>query len=159
MPSYTDGTSTEEWFKTLDTIFRVMNAARTAWTPGNPASARPDEARTAAPQELMEFAAQASMACLNSGVRYWQRMAELSGSAATTIGRTLMDLQEHPPQSAETQGRLRDALRAYFRELADVPAQEAQRLQAELARLEQAFWAPPAAQDASPYWRRWRVKP
>lgn len=158
MPSQADGRSAEAWMQTFDNLFRMMTTMQAAWTPGHSGTARPDDER-AAPQVLLDFAAQASMACLNSGVRCWQRMAALSGNSSASIGRTLMEMQAQPPAGEDAQGRLRDALRAYFREIADVPSQEAQRLQAELAHLEQQFWPSADAQPDSPYWRRWGVKP
>jgi hypothetical protein len=158
MPGQTDSSSAEEWWRTIENCFRMMTMASASWTPGEAATGGSEGGRAASPGAL-GFAAQASLACLNSGMRYWQRMAELSGSYYLTLSRTAMEMQADPTRGAEAQASLFDALRAYFRDIAALPGQESQRLQAELERLEQQMGATATSQEDAPYWRRWRVKP
>jgi hypothetical protein len=105
-------------------------------------------------QELVELTVQASLACITSGCRYWQRVAELYGSYALTVSRDLSDMQAASDSREEAWGSFREHLRAYVRTLGDLTRQESRLLQSELETIERNIW--PAAESAHipPHWRR-----
>jgi hypothetical protein len=111
----------------------------------------------------LQVLSQVALALAASGMRYWGRSAELwakgmpvlvQGFAQMTTGQ-----QDGGREACRT---LLDELRAYVRELAELPAQEARRLQADLDRIAGAWpsGAPPGGpQHPDAPWRRWDVKP
>jgi hypothetical protein len=99
--------------------------------------------------------------CAASGFRYWARTAEVWSQAVPLIVAALADGDSQPGRDQATSGARVDELRRALRELADVPADEARRLQQALERL--LFRLGPATAtgkpDAETYWRRWEAKP
>jgi hypothetical protein len=105
-------------------------------------------------QELVELTVQASLACITSGFRYWQRVAELYGNYALTISHDLSNMQAASGSREEALGGLREHLRTYVRTLGDLTRQESRLLQSDLETIERHIW--PAAESAHipPRWRR-----
>lgn len=108
-----------------------------------------------------QVVSQAILMCAASGFRYWARTAEIWSQAVPLIVAALADGDSQPGRDQTTSGVRVDELRRALRELADVPADEARRLQRALEHL--LFRLGPAAApgtpDAEAYWRRWEAKP
>jgi len=108
-----------------------------------------------------QVVSQAILMCAASGFRYWARTAEIWSQAVPLIVAALADGDSQPGRDQTTSGARVDELRRALRELADVPADEARRLQHALEHL--LFRLGPAAAtgtpDAETYWRRWEAKP
>jgi hypothetical protein len=105
-------------------------------------------------QELVELAVQASLACITSGFRYWQGVAELYGSYALTVSHDLSDMSAASGSHEEAWGSLRDRLRAYVRTMGDLARQESRLLQLELEDIEQKIWPAAESEHVPPHWRR-----
>jgi hypothetical protein len=105
-------------------------------------------------QELVELMVQASLACITSGFRYWQRVAELYGSYALTVSHDLSDMHAASGNRAEVRGSLREHLRAYVRTLGDLTRQESRLLQLELEAIERRIWPAAESESVPPHWRR-----
>jgi hypothetical protein len=111
-------------------------------------------------RELTELTVQASLTCIASGFRYWQRVAELYGSYALTVSGDLSDMSAASGSREEAWGSLRDHLRAYIRAVGDLTKQESRLLQVELEAIEQKIWPAAESEDLPPHWRRRaRAKP
>jgi len=108
-----------------------------------------------------QVVSQVILVCAASGFRYWARTAEIWSQAVPLIVAALADGDSQPGGDQATSGARVDELRRALRELADVPADEARRLQQALERL--LFRLGPAtatgAPDVETYWRRWDAKP
>jgi hypothetical protein len=108
-----------------------------------------------------QVVSQVILVCAASGFRYWARTAEIWSEAVPLIVAALADGDSRPGGDQATSGARVDELRRALRELADVPADEARRLQQALEHL--LFRLGPAtatgAPDAETYWRRWDAKP
>jgi uncharacterized coiled-coil protein SlyX len=105
-------------------------------------------------QALIELTVQASLACITSGFRYWQRVAELYGSYALTVSRDLSDMRAAAENREEALGGLREHLRTYVRTLGDLTRQESRLLQSELETIERNIWPATASEHIPPHWRR-----
>jgi hypothetical protein len=105
-------------------------------------------------QELIELTVQASLACITSGFRYWQCVAELYGSYALTVSRDLSDMKATSGTREEALGGLREHLRTYVRTLGDLTRQESRLLQSELETIERNIWPAAASEHIPPHWRR-----
>src|SRR5262245_16327095 len=64
-----------------------------------------------------------------SGLRYWGRTAELWAKALPSMVQALAEMRGRPEVSREAWRVLLDELRVYARDLAELPALEARRLQ------------------------------
>src|SRR5262249_62326369 len=117
--------------------------------------------RGAARVEGAQVGSQVILMCAAGGFRYWARTAEVWSQALPLIVAALADGDSQPGGDQVTRRARVDELRRALRELADVPADEARRLQQALERL--LFRLGPAtatgAPDADTYWRRWDAKP
>lgn len=105
-------------------------------------------------QELIELMTQVSLACVTSGFRYWQRVAELYGSYALTVSHDLSDMRAASESREAAWVSLRDHLRAYVRTMGDLARQESQLLQRELEAIERKIWRADESEQGSPHWRR-----
>jgi hypothetical protein len=105
-------------------------------------------------EELMELLVQTSLACLTSGCRYWQRVAELYGSYAVTVNQHLSHMRAAPGSREATWGSLREHLRAYVRTIGELTRQESRLLQSELEAIEQQIWPAAESGHTPPHWRR-----
>jgi hypothetical protein len=108
-------------------------------------------------RNIVDVLGQASLACFTSGARYWMRVSEVLARHYPVLSRGILDVNDDGADAAR--GTLVDGARACLRELAELPAQEAQRLCVELERLGERL--PPAADGdgPAPRRRRWRAKP
>jgi hypothetical protein len=107
---------------------------------------------------IVQFLAQAWLAYLGSGLRYWSQLADAWARTAPALLRTLADgdtSAKHP----EARAVALDELRGRLRELADIPSQESRLLQAELDRIAAGLWPKADTKPNGPYWRRWEAKP
>jgi hypothetical protein len=108
-----------------------------------------------------QVVSQAILMCAASGFRYWARTAEIWSQAVPLIVAALADGDSQLGRDQATSAAPVDELRRALRDLADVPADEARRLQQALERL--FFRLGPATTtgtpDAENYWRRWDAKP
>lgn len=105
---------------------------------------------------------QVMLACMASGFRSWARAVEIWGKALPQVIGALTDSTGQTNGDPEVMTRRLDGLRASLRELAELPTGEFLRLQADLERIAldvRSATSREPAPDASPYWRRWRVKP
>ncbi len=142
MPNPTNGPFGEDLNRYFGDMFQMMAMAREAWSSGNPYTGMLGITGENASegQDVMDFMKQAYLACMSSYFRAWGRLVELHGNHAPTIIEHLSEMNADPNQNREARGVLIDTLRAYFRELSELPEQESRTLQAELAKIEQAFW-------------------
>ena len=67
-------------------------------------------------------------------------------------------MDSDPSKSGEARGILVDTLRAYLREMVDLPYQESRRLQAELEEIIRKLTPTPDGEQEEAYRRRWSVK-
>ena len=102
--------------------------------------------------------AQASLAWMNSGFRYWRGWADIYASYYPVIMHNLQVMSADPSRSGEAQGVLIDNLRAYWREMSELPWQESRRLQAELEHIIGQVWPAAAGAQEGPHRRQARVK-
>ena len=105
--------------------------------------------------QIIQLLGRVMVAYATGGLRYWGRMAEIWARALPSMGRAFAE------RGVDSSTSLTDDLRTYLRELAELPAQEARRFQAELEKVLRGDppreSEPPAGDDAP--WRRWEVKP
>lgn len=108
-----------------------------------------------------QVVSQAILMCAASGFRYWARTAEIWSQAIPLIVAALTDGDSQPGRDQATDVARVDQLRRALRELADVPADEARRLQQSLERLFVRLGpaTTTGTPDAEMYWRRWDAKP
>jgi hypothetical protein len=102
--------------------------------------------------------AQASLAWMRSGFSYWRGWAEIYASHYPVMMQSLQAMTADPGRWQEARGVLIDNLRAYLREMAELPWQESRRLQAELEKIAGQVWPAPAGGQEEPYRRRANVK-
>ena len=112
-------------------------------------------------EHLVQLLGRAMLAYAAGGLRYWGRMAEIWAKTLPSVGRALSECGAKAQGGTDPLGALTDEIRGCLRELADLPAQEARRFQAELEKL--LLGDPPKASESLPDdntpWRRWEVKP
>jgi choline dehydrogenase len=100
--------------------------------------------------------------CAASSIRYWARVAELWGRMLPTIAETLTESSGAPTNRRASSAHLAQEVRAYIKALADLPAQEALLLKADLERLVTTLEPEPGGETSDgtgQYWRRWKAKP
>ena len=105
-------------------------------------------------RELIELTVQVSLACVTSGLRYWQRTTELFGNFALTLSGNLSDVSAGSVSREEAWESLREHLRAHVRAMGELAGQESRLLQVELEAIERKIWPATEAEHASPPWRR-----
>ena len=130
------------------------------------ASARdPSEGGQSEPQretpdfrEAVEFMARAYPIFMDSGPRFWGRWAEINMNYYAAISQNLSAMNSDPNSRDEAMGTMTDMLRAYFREMAELPEQEFRRMQANFESGTQTTSSSAASESAGPYRRGHRVK-
>ncbi len=112
------------------------------------------------PADMRPLMTQACLAGAASGVRYWRRIAETCASHQAGILKSLSANGIDSQLSEHERRELADDIRAYFRELGDVSAQEARAFQMQLERLAQAVAdSTPGSEQPAQQWRRWKTIP
>ena len=106
-------------------------------------------------RDVAQFVGRASLAALMSDVRLWWRRTGALAESAFEIGRALQATIANSERRAAGQGTLLDAVRAFFRRVAELPADESRRLQAALDKIAEQVWP---AQPGRPHRRRWNAK-
>jgi len=109
--------------------------------------------------DLLNVMAQASLTWMNSGFRYWRRWLEIYASYYPAIMHSVQVMSSDPGKWEEARGVLIDNLRAYLREMAELPWQESRRLQAEFERIVGEVWPSAEGGQGEPHRRRARWKP
>jgi hypothetical protein len=113
----------------------------------------------AAPAEMAPLIARALLATAASGLRTWQDLAQVHSAHQLTLLQPLL-VGFGYRAAAETARHQADGLRAWLREMGDVPLREARRLQAEMEALGEAVAQGIEPPDTlGPHRRRWRPKP
>lgn len=115
-------------------------------------SAEPIDYRT-----VVDVLGRASLACFASSTRYWTQLSDILARHYPAISRGLLGLDGEGRDADEARGTLLDGARACLRELAELPAREAQRLAGELEHLGETLRGT-ADESPAPRRRRWRVK-
>lgn len=131
----------------------ILNGPPPPGTDGKPADLGP------AGGDVLQFLAQAWLAHVASGLRYWSRVADAWATALPSLAKTLAEAAGAPADGSETRAILVDELRGRLREMADYPSQELRVLQAELDRIAAGLWPAPGPNPEGRYWRRWEAKP
>jgi hypothetical protein len=110
--------------------------------------------------ELYSHLTQTWVVCAISALRYWRDLAEVCVSHQPALIRSMAQAAMPAQPSPEAgEGLLADELSAWLREIGDVAAQEARRLQTELDRIGEAVARGFDRPDApEPYQRRWKAK-
>jgi hypothetical protein len=104
--------------------------------------------------------AEAALACMSSGARFWRGIAEVYGRHQATILGSMVDRAKDGQLSANQRLILADDIRSYLRELGDVSLQEARHLQMQLAQIGERVARDAETPDASSEYRRfWKSKP
>ena len=103
-------------------------------------------------QELMELTVQVSLACMASGLRYWQRTAELSSDYILALSNNLAEMNTPSGNREAAWHNIRNHFRSYVRIMGDLSRQESRHLQDKLKTIERTTWPAPA--QTSPFWRR-----
>jgi len=149
-------------FQAFSELLRLLAAKSSQGSPSNAGDHDPAEPGVLAYAPLMQLIAQVMLAWAASGLRSWARAAEILGTTLPITLEALADSGDRTDVDPAEKARRLDALRAAFRELADLPGRESQRLQAELDRL--LFGAGPdtdrrTGSETDAPWRRWEAKP
>jgi hypothetical protein len=109
-------------------------------------------------RDIFQFLAQAWLAYVASGLRYWSQLADAWARTVPAVARVLTD-GDAAAKRPDGRAVAIDDLRSRLRELADIPSQESRVLQAELDRIASGLWPKTDAKPDGPYWRRWETKP
>lgn len=135
-------------------MYRMMAAAAEAFTkyPWDDASKAGAASADAAKRMQQLF-----MAFTNSGYRYLARWAEISVKTYPEFSKLSTGMSAKRAITDAELAALVDSLRAYLREMADIPVEESRRLQAEIEAIMKAKAPGAAAADAPPR-RRARTK-
>ena len=164
MPKETDGANAADYFSYFNEFWRRMAAPGGGWATDDTTTANaqsePKDPKDQTPDygELLDLLARASSVCMNGGFRYWKRWADTYSSFYPVINRSVAAMDSDPSKSGEARGILVDTLRAYLREMVDLPYQESRRLQAELEEIIRKLTPTPDGEQEEAYRRRWSVK-
>lgn len=147
------------WADMLEAYLSVLGARATGsqedtGTPGpdgGPAAGFPQN------RALLGFMSQACLVFAASGARYWTRAAQIYAEYSPAIYRMLAASSSRSVSDPEDQRILLDRIRALLRELAELPGQESQWMQAELAKLEGQMLSGASRQEGD-YVRRAKYK-
>jgi len=144
----------------LSELLRLLAAnAGSASEPGGDAAS---QAARLVYGPLVQLVGQLMLAWAASGLRSWARTAEILGTALPRVVDALTESAAGTDGDPDARVRRLDELRASFREMAELPGREAQRLQAELDRLLFSGGTGPnprTGADGDTPWRRWEAKP
>jgi len=108
--------------------------------------------------DIVDFLLQASLVWMKSSLHFWQRGTGVFATHFLEILRTLQVMNADPTRRTEAQGILIDILRAYFREMAELPGHESRRFLAALEKIDGKIWATLRGGPDIPPQRRWQVK-
>ena len=138
-------------------MFRMMAAAAEACTKFPMADA---SGVGPAPADAAKRMQQLYMAFTNSGYRYLARWAEISVKRYPEFVKQSSNMTASRAVTDSELAALVDSLRAYLREMADIPVDEAKRLQAEIEKImaDKPPDAPSASAGQPPPKRRARAK-
>jgi hypothetical protein len=123
------------------------------------AKEREDGDSTVGYRELVRFIARASLASFSFGPRLWWRRARVLSRYGVELVHALRVLGSGPGHGGEAQGILLDAVRAYFRTMAELPERESLRLQRALDRIAASMVGADGSTRPERYVRRWSEKP
>jgi hypothetical protein len=139
-------------------IFRQMAAASlTTGQLGAQTSAAP--ARPSAFDEAQRrLLLQLYLAAINSGCRYMMRWAKISGEYYPELAQALLATIADPAGRGRELGATIDGLRAFLREMAELPLDESKRLQTDIEAILAAGGSEGETTPAAPPKRRARVK-
>lgn len=132
-------------------MFRMMANAAQAFSrfPGAAAPNAPGSSGDA--QQVMQL----YLAFVNSGYRYLARWAEISARRYPEFAETMAAMNAQPKENAHRMRALLDSVRAYMREMAELPLEESERLQAEIEKILKVDTGAPASEPkARPRARR-----
>jgi hypothetical protein len=107
------------------------------------------------PQAFMNFMARSYMTVMGCGLRCLSGWTHIHSRYLTSISRGMSTMGGGPGQGLPDQTLLVDELRAYLRELMELPYDECRRALAELQKLEFAILPEAGAGDHP---RRWKAK-
>ena len=131
------------------------SAASSGAVPGGAAGTMFDAA--SAPPAVANFMAQSYMTVMTCGLRCLSGWAEIHSRYLTSMGRGISTMSGGGPgQSRQDQMVMLDQLRAYLRELMELPYHECGRALADLQMLESSILPQTGAGDPP---RRWKAKP
>ena len=145
----------------FDGMLRMMMNAGRDWTGDATPTDSSEGNRPQTPfslQNAANFMARASQLWMDSSIRFWGRSAEINSNYYKAASRNLSDMNSDPDQREQAEGTLMDLLRAYVREMADLPAQESRRLQAELEKFVENISSPVDEDSTGTHRRGHRVK-
>ncbi|HTS54646.1 MAG TPA: hypothetical protein VMH26_15330 [Burkholderiales bacterium] len=147
----------QAWSQMLDVWRRMaVGAAGPAATDATAAGGRGATGDPALdPQALMTFLAQSYMTVMGCGLRCLSGWAHIHSRHLASISRGMSAMGGGPGGSSQDPALMLDELRAYLRELMELPYHECRRALAELQSLE--FSILPEAR-AGDHPRRWRAK-
>jgi hypothetical protein len=107
------------------------------------------------PQALMSFMARSYMTVMGCGLRCLSGWAHIHSRHLSSISRGMSAMSSAPGRNPQDQTMMVDELRAYLRELMELPYEECRRALAELQNLEFSILPEAGAGDHP---RRWRAK-
>jgi hypothetical protein len=110
-------------------MYRMMAAAAEAFTKYSWADAAGADSM---PVDAAKRMSQLYMAFMNSGYRYLARWAEISVKRYPEFAMLSAGMNANRTITEDEMAALVDSLRAYLREMADLPLEESKRLQAEI---------------------------
>jgi len=151
----------EDMFRTFDELLRTMAATLRGRPMADraPSSGSVDQEQAGSPEyrAMVDLLTQVHLAYMRSGLRYMNRWIESCSTYYPKIVHALSNAAAKPDRRSDAIGAVMDDLKAYMREMAQLPLDESRRLQAELEEMLQTFRA--AGGDAGgPYRRRRRAK-
>ncbi len=112
--------------------------------------------RSRGAKEPVGLVIKANATLLTSAVRFWLRWQELVSKHVPTISRNLADIQANPKRKEELRALLIDNMRAYTREMAELPCEQCRLVRQDLEKMEAQLFG--AAQEKEGR-RRWKAKP
>lgn len=142
----------------IEELLRLLAAASALRGSANPPGLNAPQAYG----QAMQLFGQVMLAWAASGLRAWARTAEIYAASLPAVMNSLADATGRSPRDPGDQARTLDELRASWRELAELPGRESQRLRMEIERIFRGG-APDAGPAGGPgadaHWRRWEPKP
>ena len=141
-------------FNSAFDMFRMMANAAQAFNRFQ-GSAAPDAPNSSAQaQQVLQL----YQAFVNSGFRYLARWADISARRYPGFAETLAAVNADPKNNSSRMSALVDEVRAYLREMAELPLAESERLQAEIEKIVKAGGSAPEPTEDAPRQRRARAK-
>jgi hypothetical protein len=144
----------EELLRTMASTLRGDATDERAPSSG---SADQGQASSSKYRALLDLLTEVHLAYMRSGFRYMSRWSETCGRYYPKIIQALSTAAGDPDRRSNALGAVMDDLKAYMREMGQLPLDESQRLQAELASMLQKF-RPAGGEASAPYRRRRKAK-